>query len=274
MIKELLAYISHRLDEEIKLEEMSRLTGYSPFHLHRVIKQELGMTIGAFIKQQRIETAAQLLVLTDTPIAEIKYLVGYTNDSSFSKAFSSIMNVSPRNFRANNILKKEANGLSVNYLSLSYDIQQLLKQEAIIFPCIGDYFDKSIYKVWKDVEDYLDHEQLNKKDFDYYGILHNCQNVTPGPSRYDAAIVPKNKKALQGKKYFRSTIPGGKFARYKFCCPVDKYKEYTLLVNKHMNEEACLKHGTGISYFRFSSLPNHEDPDNLLIEWFLPVKQY
>lgn len=197
MVKELLTYISHRLSEDITLDELARLSGYSPFHLHRKIKEELGEPVGNFIKRQRIETAAKLLVLTNIPVADIKYLVGYYNDSSFSKAFKSLMNTSPRQFRADDILKQKSAILPPCYVSLSHEITQLQKQEAIVFPTIGNYFGNDIYTVWKDVHTFITHEGLNEKDFDCYAILHGCQNVTPGPGRYDAAIVPKKQQPLK-----------------------------------------------------------------------------
>lgn len=272
MVKELLTYISHRLSEEITLNELAQLCGYSPFHLHRKIKEELGEPIGDFIKRQRIETAAQLLLLTNIPVADIKYLVGYNNDSAFSKAFKSLMHTSPRQFRTNDILKQKSSHLSSNYLSLNHNITQLQKQKAVVFPTIGNYFSKDIYAVWRDVQAFIAHEGLQEKDFDYYAILHGCQNITPGPGRYDAVIVPKEKDKLHTSRFFKTEIPGGKFVRYRFCCPVSKYKENTLLINKHMSEETQLQHGAGVSYFRFQSLPDYENPDNQLIEWFLPVK--
>lgn len=272
MVKELLTYISHHLDEEITLEKLSKLTGYSPFHLHRKIKETLGEPIGDFIRRQRIDTSAQLLALTDIPVADIKYLVGYTNNSGFSKAFRQVTGTSPKLFRAGNILQEKAAALQPGYLSLSCEVLNLSKQEAIIFPGIGDYFSKSVYGIWKEVQTFILHEKLNENDFDYYGILHNCQNVTPRPGRYDAAIVPKNKGTVKASKFYKSHIPGGKFARYRFCCPVNQYRSNTLLINKHLSEETTLKHGTGISYFRFQSLPDYQAPDNLLIEWYIPVK--
>ncbi|MBS1778540.1 MAG: helix-turn-helix transcriptional regulator [Bacteroidetes bacterium] len=272
MVKELLTYISRHLDEDITLEALARHTGYSPFHLHRKIKDELGEPVGDFIKKQRIQTAADLLSLTDLPAGEIKYLVGYSNDSSFSKAFKSVMEISPRQFRSEGKFRGKLSSLPGSYLSLNCEVRNLHTQEAIIFPSIGDYFSKSVYNVWKDVKEFIEHEKLNEEDFDFYAVLHACQNVTPGPGRYDAAIVPKKPNKLNASKFFRTYLPGGKYARYKFCCKVDQYRENTLLINKHLVEEACLKHSTGVSYFKFQALPNYQNPDNTLIEWMIPIK--
>src|SRR5687768_2927248 len=109
MIREVLHHITHHLDEEISLESLAQLSGYSPYHLHRKIRQELQEPVGNYIKRQRMETAAYLLALTEVPVSQIKFLVGYNNDSAFSRAFREVKGCSPSNFRAVNEYKNNVN---------------------------------------------------------------------------------------------------------------------------------------------------------------------
>jgi AraC family transcriptional regulator len=67
-------------------------------------------------------------------------------------------------------------------------------------------------------------------------------------------------------------ITDGKFARYKFCCPVDEYKQILLVVARHLDQVAGLKHRDGMYYFKFNSLPDYRNPDNVLIDWLPPVE--
>lgn len=270
MIKEVLHYITYHLDEEISLESLAELSGYSPYHLHRKIREELKEPVGSYIKRQRMETAAYLLALTEVPVSQIKFLVGYNNDSAFSRAFKEIKGCSPSSLRADNGFKNNVNAMET-YLSLSVKKVRLNEQPALMFPSLGNYLSKEIYSVWKDVEDYLKVGGLKKEDFDYYGILHSCQHVNPGQNRYDAAIVPKPGVQLAKNKFFQSQLPGGTFACYTFCCPVSEYSNTSFMVGKHMADQACYQHREGISYFRFYTLPNYENPDNQLIDWLLPI---
>ncbi len=271
MVRELLAHIARHLDEEVTLSSLAELTGYSPFHLHRMLKEELGEPIGAFILRQRMETAAYLLCLTRTPVAEIRHLVGYATDSSFSKAFRKVMGTSPTEYRKSNRYQDAISGLPRQYVSLKADVARIPPRQAIVFPAIGDYFKPSFYAIWRDVEAYIRAHGLREKDFDYYAVLHVCQNTNPGvPGRYDAAIVPKAGVRLEPSRFFQSEIPGGRFASYTFCAPMEAFRTLSLEIGRHM-EASGMAHGTGVSYFRYDGLPDHAHPDDQLIEWFLPV---
>jgi AraC family transcriptional regulator len=273
MFKELLNHINNNLDSTISLDSLSKVAGYSPYYLHRKFKEESGETIGSFLQRQRIETAAYLLAITRLPISEIKYLVGYSTDSSFSKAFRKVLHTSPSLYRSNNQFKKTLRAISVNeYLSLNYQKVILPEQSAIVFPSVGDYFSKEIYSVWKDVGTYLKLNGFDEKDFEYYGVLHVCQNITPGTaSRYDAVIIPKPGLELSTSKYFKSQIPGGRYIRYRLSCKTGELQKLSLIIGKHLEDEG-FKHGTGASYFKFDKLPDYKNPDNLLISWFIPLE--
>lgn len=274
MIKEVLTYINHHLDGDISLEKLSAISGYSPFHLHRKFKLEVGEPIGHFIIQQRIETAAFLLALTSLPISRIQSLVGYQTASSFYKAFRKVMKLSPSEFRASNRYASALTQINSNeYLSLNYEILSLPPRNAIVFPSVGNYFEKEIYTVWDDVKAYLHINQLNENQFDYIAILHTCQNITPDlPGRYDAVIVPRHDQSLASNKFFQTQVPGGDFIRYRFCASADQFQRLSLVIGSHMESQG-IRHGSGISYLEFSSLPDSKDPNNLLTDWYLPIQK-
>jgi len=272
VVRELLTYISRHLDQEVTLDTLASLTGYSSFYLHRILREELGEPIGSFILRQRMETAAYLLCLTDTPVFEIKHLVGYATDSSFSKAFRKVMGVSPSAYRKSNQYLEAVSGLPREYVSLSPEMHRLPARPAIVFPAIGDYFKPEFYAIWEDVERYILGQQLSADLFEYFAVLHVCQNTNAGvPGRFDAAIVPKPGVQLSSNRFFLSEIPGGKFVRYRFCSPASEFRTLALEIGRHMTEEG-IPHGTGVSYFRFAGLPDYRNPDDHLIDWYLPVQ--
>lgn len=271
MIKEVLHHITHHLDEEISLETLAHMSGYSPFHLHRMLREELDEPIGNYIKRQRIGTAAYLLALTRVPVSKVKFLVGYNNDSAFSRAFKDIMKCSPTVYRKENQFKQSLHGLE-GYLSLKAKTVVLARPQALLFPSLGNYFSPDTYKVWGDVKQYLQVSGLHEEDFEYYGILYGCQTVSPGANRYDAAIVAKPGVILPKDKFFQSQLSGGKFASYTFCCPFTDMKGSCLLIGKHLAEQAGVEHREGVSYFKYDRLPDGVNLDNLLIEWLLPIE--
>lgn len=273
MVKELLSYINHHLDGDVSLERLAKLSGYSPYYLHRKFKSETGHSLRDFIIHQRIETAAYLLALTTVPLGRIKHLVGYETASSFNKAFKKVMGTSPKTFRATNSYLKALEHVPQNeYLSLNYEIVSLPPRNAIVFPSVGNYFHREIYQVWGEVNRYLSVHGLHEDQFEYLAILHSCQNLTPDlPGRYDAVIVPKSTIQLEGNRFFQTQVPGGKFIKYQFCASASDFQRLSLVIGKHMENQG-ISHGQGISYLAFHTLPEPQNPDNLLTDWYMPVQ--
>lgn len=69
------------------LEEIGRLVGCSPFHLSRTFSAATGMTIPQYLRQLRMERAAELLKSGKFNVTEAALEVGYSSLSHFSHAF-------------------------------------------------------------------------------------------------------------------------------------------------------------------------------------------
>lgn len=69
------------------LEEIGRQVGCSPFYLSRTFSKETGQTIPQFLRQLRLERAADLLRTGDYNVTEVALEVGYSSLSHFSQAF-------------------------------------------------------------------------------------------------------------------------------------------------------------------------------------------
>lgn len=81
------AILRERLSEPPSLEELGRLVGCSPFYLSRLFSQESGMTVQKYLRQVRMERAAELLRTGKCNVTEAALEVGYSSPSHFSTAF-------------------------------------------------------------------------------------------------------------------------------------------------------------------------------------------
>ena len=90
-------YIIQHLGEDIDLKSLARISNFSPFYFHRIMKAFLGEPIGTFIVRTRTEAAARLLRYSDIPIADIAYRIGYASPSSLSKVFKQFYGISGTN---------------------------------------------------------------------------------------------------------------------------------------------------------------------------------
>jgi AraC-like DNA-binding protein len=96
--------VVNEVDIYITIEEIAKKYNISGRTFSDCFKEIYGKTYYAFIKDFRIKKAAGMLCSTNYSVGQIAITVGYYNASKFSKAFFSIMGVTPTNFRKNNLI--------------------------------------------------------------------------------------------------------------------------------------------------------------------------
>lgn len=93
------AYLAERMDQHVTIEELAKQFNVSTTHLKSVFKGVYGVPIFSYMRIQRMQSATQLLIHTDKPIAEIAYEFGYSNTSKFASAFQKIIGDTPSEYR-------------------------------------------------------------------------------------------------------------------------------------------------------------------------------
>ncbi|MEO5754716.1 MAG: AraC family transcriptional regulator [Chthoniobacterales bacterium] len=91
-VKELLV---RDLAEPPTLEALGREVGCSPFYLSRIFSRAVGLTIPQFLRNARMERAAELLRSGRYNVTEAATEVGYSSLSHFSKAFCETIGCCP-----------------------------------------------------------------------------------------------------------------------------------------------------------------------------------
>lgn len=91
-------WIDAHLEARIRLEDLARLTGLSPFHLHRMFRASRGLTLQGWITRRRIERARALLA-TPAPLIEIAMACGFSSQSHFTRVFKTQTTLTPDAFR-------------------------------------------------------------------------------------------------------------------------------------------------------------------------------
>ena len=86
-VKKVIQLLSDNLVKPPTLEEIGRSVGCSHFYLSRTFSSEMGMTIPQYLRQLRMEKAAELLKTGKFNVTEVALEVGYSSLSHFSTAF-------------------------------------------------------------------------------------------------------------------------------------------------------------------------------------------
>lgn len=92
-------YIDNNLAEALNLDDLARRVGSYREKLSKAFNARHGMTVFAYIRDQRIARGAAMLRDTDAGIAEIAAAVGFSNAGNFATAFREKMAVTPGAYR-------------------------------------------------------------------------------------------------------------------------------------------------------------------------------
>jgi transcriptional regulator GlxA family with amidase domain len=71
----------------------------SEAHLQRLFRHDTGFYLGQWLREQRLERSAHLLVSTSLSVKQIAHSVGYEHASSFSRAFERQFRQAPAHLR-------------------------------------------------------------------------------------------------------------------------------------------------------------------------------
>ena len=91
--------IHDNLNRDISLAEVAANVGMSPYHFARLFKQSTGLAPHRYLLQSRIERAKTLLSETALPLAEIAYLLGFSDQSHFTAVFRRLTATTPKAYR-------------------------------------------------------------------------------------------------------------------------------------------------------------------------------
>ena len=98
-MKQMLRFIEEHTDEELTVEQIAANVSLSESACLRSFRQLLGTTPIRYVRQCRIERAAELLLTTCLSVGEIGAECGFSDSSYFVRTFREFKNCTPREFR-------------------------------------------------------------------------------------------------------------------------------------------------------------------------------
>lgn len=92
----------HVSDSDLNVNALCELSDINNKQMYRKVKQLTGMTPVEYIKSIRMKKAAMLLEQQKFSVAEVMYMVGFSNHSYFSKCFQTEFGKTPKQFMEEN----------------------------------------------------------------------------------------------------------------------------------------------------------------------------
>ncbi|MDR2750199.1 MAG: AraC family transcriptional regulator, partial [Clostridiales bacterium] len=99
LVKRVIGYVHMNTNRDLKVEDIAKHFGVDRSRLSHRFSDELGISLGKFIRQCKLDESKTLLQYTDKSISEISCYLCFANQSHFQRVFKSEMGVTPKEFR-------------------------------------------------------------------------------------------------------------------------------------------------------------------------------
>ncbi|HEZ7986433.1 MAG TPA: AraC family transcriptional regulator [Ruminococcus sp.] len=98
-LSRVIKYIDHNFTEDISLDKLAAVAGYSKYHFSRIFKKYKNISTVQYISRKRIKLAERLLIDPDLSITEVAMRSGFSSLTTFNRVFKSEKNCTPTEFK-------------------------------------------------------------------------------------------------------------------------------------------------------------------------------
>lgn len=94
------SYLDEHFAEDLTLEHMAAVAGFSKYHFSRTFKQQSGYNFYDYLCRRRIKSAEMLLMDPTRSISQIALQSGFSSVSTFNRIFKKLKNCTPTQYRS------------------------------------------------------------------------------------------------------------------------------------------------------------------------------
>jgi len=102
LFEKLMDYINQHLEEDLSLEHLSKLFFVNKYHIAHLFKEKYGIPVHQYIIKKRLALCKDAL-LNNEEITEICLLCGFSDYSSFYRAFKKEYGLSPKQYKSQHL---------------------------------------------------------------------------------------------------------------------------------------------------------------------------
>jgi AraC family transcriptional regulator len=246
-------FLEENLDEDLHLDRLAEVAGFSPFHFHRIFRGMTGESPQACVRRLRLERAGRALRASERNVIDIALQAGFDSHEGFDRAFRRQFGTSPSDFR-------DGPGVAV----------RRLPERAVVFVRhVGPY--DEVGEAWQRLMAWAGSRGLFAGIPETVGVVHDDPETTePSRLRYDAALVLRRPVTPEGDAQL-GTLPEGDYAVLDHHGPYSALGEsYARLCGRWLPDsgrEAAAR--PSLEFYR--NPPQTTPPERLLTEIAVPL---
>jgi len=268
-IYKVIHYIEENYNDDLTLDELSKVASFSKYHFHRIFKSIIGENLSEYIKRVRLSSTT-LKFKSDKKITQIALDSGYETNASFSKAFKNHFGITPKEFSQN---VKKNKGLKMQ----EPKIVELEPVEVLYVRKEGKY-DTSAGEAWEVLMKFAYtnkikfKKNLMGKSAMMFGIGHDNPNIIDEEKqRYDACISWDDKTVKPQGEISAKTIDGGNYAMFLHKGTYENLKSTYDMIGDWIVQGGITLEDKPIFEKYLNRDPRRTKPENLKTQIYVPI---
>lgn len=297
-------YIENNLSEEFSLLKLSKIANFSPYHFHRIFYSITRETLFQFIQRIRLEKAAFFLLANrNESITNIALKCGFSNQSSFAKAFKKNFNISASELRRrvghwtkdsdcitesnmgkvfnevlcyNSIVRNRQEYIENRSTNISYNVEvkTILEMKAIYIRHTGPYKKDSVlferlfgklYK-WANMKNLI-----HSTDTKWLTLCHDAPDITAEDKLRISVCMLVEEDVETSGEVGSMIIQGGKYAIGHFEINEDQYQDAWIAMSCEWLPSSGYQPDDRLSFELYQNI--HSDKGNKqTVDIYIPIK--
>ncbi len=257
--------------DELSLETLSKLSGFSKYHFHRIFQTVTGENLNAFIRRVRLSKSTGKLA-NNLSVTQVAMQSGYETSASFAKAFKERFGLSPKEFSKK--IKDIKGDVMIDAKVVDFEPVEVLyvRKTGDYMVSAGEAFE--VLMKFAYTQKIKHKKDLMGKKAMMFGIGHDDPNTTPADElRYDACISYDDKSVKPEGEIGIKMIEGGKHLYYLHKGPYEELKDvYANLMAYIIENELTMDDRPPFEKY-LNRDPRRTKPQNLKTEIYIPIKE-
>jgi len=254
VIDNILHYIQRHFDQDLPLQTLAEQAHYSPYHFHRLFKQQVGEAPKQYLLRLRLERALkELIFYPQKSVYAIAMDSGFSSQSVFARAFKNKYGIPAEQYR-----EQALKGIRERTDTIKPDVQQFpvtvsrLERFYIVSELTYLKQEDEIMRKFKNLHAWASARELTGKEPEFYGIFIDSPLSTPLPKcRYLAGIRIREAISHKGCQ----TLGGFTVAQIPVMGNFEVSTSYALYVKQRWMNDSGYEIIQGISGFeRFAEM--------------------